>query len=231
MPISIFKKYSVNEFYDALKRADPAILEDVLQFLEEDSRAFRSGYLKQKMWRRIRRFSLDQTHIQRLENAAFKYLQRPMTPEFTYMCKTMTSLATQDFWRKVAEKITTGTRQERLNASCLYPYFYGLNAGGKHRATNRRIQHEQARAYTYANYHLFEAHKPEKLVELLHEAEHWQAGQVVRRLAKAEDLPIIYYMEGAKPDFNTDIATLDMSAVSVDLLVPKLEKCVIVGVF
>lgn len=132
--------YTRQELRHALKRADVTILEDVLQFLEDDPMTHGSGYMKTDMWRSIRRYTLDSGQITRLENAVFNYLRRPMEREFKPMCHVLSEIGTPDFWSRVAEKVTSDHPTERVNARCLYAYADGLMAGERHRLNTIRLR-------------------------------------------------------------------------------------------
>ncbi len=71
-----FSKYRRAELRHALKRAEPAIRDDLIRFLQDDSRAFGSGYAKEVIWKYIKRYDLNEDQIHMLEEAAFKYLSQ-----------------------------------------------------------------------------------------------------------------------------------------------------------
>ncbi|MEZ4670735.1 MAG: hypothetical protein R3E39_22760 [Anaerolineae bacterium] len=139
---SSFEGYSRKELRHALKHADRSILERVLQFLEVDPRTFASGYAKEMMWRYIRRYELDTSHIQRLEHAALNYLERPMRPEYKRMCQTMAHIGTLAFWREVQRHLMSDNPVKQVNAYCLYPYSVGVEAGEKRRLELKTVQRE-----------------------------------------------------------------------------------------
>jgi hypothetical protein len=232
MPYALIDQYSRRELRHALKRADPAIFEDVLNFLEDDPKTFGSGYVKEDMWRYIRRYPLDETHIARLENAALKYLKRPMSREFRDMCRAMTWIATPDFWSRVAEKIQSDNPQEQVNAWSLYGYSNGILAGEKRRLECKTNIHYGI-AWRYKHQLSYTDHTSDRLLALLYEARYWYEGQVVHRDPNPDDLPVVYYMAQTKSEAKEDrkFAALDMSAANIDMLLPELERFLMEGMY
>lgn len=127
------RELSPKELRHALTRADPALLEEVLQYLEADSFHFGSGYDKELFWRYIRRYDLKEQHIKRLCAAALKYLERPMSREFQRMCLAMAYLGTTEFWEQVKAATESDNPCVQVNAYCLLPYAGGVEAGERNR--------------------------------------------------------------------------------------------------
>lgn len=204
-----------HELRHALKKAEPSIFEDVLQFLVDDSREFGSGYLKEMIWRYITRYPLKPKDIERLEFAALKYLERPMTPEFKRMCFAMARIATPAFWEIVKSKLDTENPRVKVNAACLYPYSNGLNSGEKNRQEWKSILLrwwvEELRRQNY--------YTVEQLIEILRDTVHWVNGRVVFKSPDENDLPITYIYE--KKDL--EIASFDWQFCVPELVLPKLQ--------
>ncbi len=143
MPHDVLYRYTRRDLRHALKRGDLTIFDAVLHFLEDDPKTFGSGYMKTDMWRSIRRYRLDASHIACLEQAALKSFQRPMAREFKPMCHTLAEIGTPEFWSRVADKMTSDRPIEQLNARCLHAYSNGLMAGERQRReTLRRFRDE-----------------------------------------------------------------------------------------
>lgn len=132
LPLTL-RELSPKELRHALRRADPALFEEVLQYLEADSIHFGSGYDKEVFWRYIRRYDLKEQHIKRLCAAALKYLERPMSREFQRMCLAMVYLGTTEFWEHVKAATESDNPRVQVNAYCLLPYADGVEAGERNR--------------------------------------------------------------------------------------------------
>lgn len=127
------RELSRKELRHALTRADPALFEEVLQYLEADSLHFGSGYDKELFWRYIRRYDLKEQHIKRLCAVALKYLERPMSREFQRMCLAMAYLGMTEFWEQVQAAAESDNPRVQVNAYCLLPYANGVEAGERNR--------------------------------------------------------------------------------------------------
>ncbi len=220
---SSFEGFRRNELRQALKHADPAIFERVLQFLEDDPRTFGSGYAKVMMWRYIRRYDLDESHIRQLERAALKYLNRPMRPEFKRMCQTMSHIGTEPFWQEVEKFLASDNSIEQVNAYCLQHYSKGLVAGERKRLELILLKREITRSESRRNnpnygpsfygHHVFNA---------VIEPSSWNDNQVRYREPNPDDYPIIRNIT------HRELLTLDFSRCDpnkiIDSLNPILEK-------
>jgi len=87
---------------DRVRSRDRTPVENAVRFLEADPMHFGSGYLKEYLWRWLRRMDLSTAKIQRLEMTAFGYCDRTVSREFWEMGKAMHFLATPSFWVQVA---------------------------------------------------------------------------------------------------------------------------------
>lgn len=197
-----FDRMSQKELRHAIKRADLTIFEDVLRFLEHDSRDFGSGYIKQLFWKYVKRYDLNAQHLSRLENAAMQYLYRPMSCEYKYMCQTMCCIATDAFWVRVKAEIDSDRKWAKLNASCLYPYSRGMKAGETLRLAWKNRPDRWIRSDEKLYYMV------DELVELIVLPEHWHNGQIIYCEPNAKDMPIIHY----NPSYDSEIASLDVAS-------------------
>ena len=85
----------------AFERGDVEGIEAVIDFLDADPMFFRSGYMKEWMWKRLARFSLSEEQTARLETIALAYTDRRVCREFWYMCRAMVRLASPAFWQRL----------------------------------------------------------------------------------------------------------------------------------
>ncbi|MBI1277623.1 MAG: hypothetical protein GC179_05810 [Anaerolineaceae bacterium] len=211
--------YGTGELRQAIKRTDLTLLESFIRFLENDPIEFGSGYSKEIVWRYIRRYPLNDEQIHRLEEAAFKCLARPMTPEFKFMCLTMSHLATDAFWKRVEGILEADNPIVQINAYCLFAYSKGIYAGEKQRLEMKKVKFQLFVAY-YTYHH---AYSVEDLVALIQAAENWPDGEVRYRQ------PVEVYM----PIFNFDndlIATFDLSMSKKDVVFRNLGEILSTGV-
>ncbi|WP_374579910.1 hypothetical protein [Pseudoduganella sp.] len=87
---------------ERVRSGDPDAVEAAVQFLLADPYHFRSGYLKERLWRWLAHLPLGAGARQRLERAALAYLQRRICREFWAMCKAIPRIAGASFWREAA---------------------------------------------------------------------------------------------------------------------------------
>ena len=129
-----FTHLSRKELRHAIKHADSKIFDDAIRYLEDDPNTFGSGYIKEILWKYIRRYDLKTQHILRLENADLKYLHRPMSHEYKYMCQTMCRIARDEFWIRVRnECLASDNKWVKINTLCLIPYSQGMEVGETYR--------------------------------------------------------------------------------------------------
>ena len=131
--------YSRKGLRQALRRADPELFEIALRFLEEDPYTFGTGYCKEMIWKYIKRYELQPSHLKRLERVALNYLEYPMSREYKYMCQTMSRLGSPGFWQAVQAHMDSDKSVVALNAYCLFPYSKGIYAGEKRRLYLKRL--------------------------------------------------------------------------------------------
>jgi hypothetical protein len=211
-----FEQLRRRELRAALKRTDPTLLEPVLQYLKDDPRTFGSGYVKEIIWKYINRYDLQSDHVRRLEEAALKYLFRPMSREFKLMCQTMARIASQSFWQKVEEQLDSDNPWGQINAYCLFPYSEGITAGEK-----RRLELNSIRR-SFWRYERLEYVTPEELLAKLREKENWIDGVVVEH-ASPRKAQIIGHV------FDEEFQRLDYTAMKSDVVLPKLREVLQTG--
>jgi hypothetical protein len=78
-----------------LKAGDGRGIEPAIYFLKADVYEFRSGYLKEYLWRYLSRIPLSERQKERLLRVAHKYLGRQMTREFWQMCRLVSQIVTR----------------------------------------------------------------------------------------------------------------------------------------
>ena len=66
---------------------------------------FRSGYLKEYLWRWLVHCPLSDLARSRLERAAIGYLDRPIKREFAAMCRAMHRIGREAFWMRVSHAL------------------------------------------------------------------------------------------------------------------------------
>lgn len=87
--------------WSAFVANDSEGIEYALLFLEVDQYTFRSGYLKQTVWDRLKKLYLTPEEHRRLEEVALAYLRRRVQCEFWHMANFMRLRASSSFWRRV----------------------------------------------------------------------------------------------------------------------------------
>ena len=89
------------EAWSGFGRGEAAFVPHALAFLEADPWSFRSGYHKQVVWRRFKRFLQSEQELQRLEQVALSYLPKRVRWEFWHMAKFVRARGQPDFWNSV----------------------------------------------------------------------------------------------------------------------------------
>lgn len=115
-----------------VRSGDPAAIEAAVQFLLADPYHFRSGYLKERLWRWLANLPLSASARNRLERAALSYLDRRPCREFTAMCKAMARIGRAQFWSQVAERALPATENNAAaaqRATLLLTYGSSVHAG------------------------------------------------------------------------------------------------------
>ena len=126
------------ERYASFLGGDDTGLEAALRFLEADPIHFRSGYMKEALWRRLARMELDDATRARLEQATLRRLARPISRDYWYQCRAMARIAREDFWRDVM-RASAAEDDELGPAHCLAAYLEGEAVGNgiRRRARDR----------------------------------------------------------------------------------------------
>jgi hypothetical protein len=119
---------------EQLKAGDVRGVEPAIGFLNADVYEFRSGYLKEYLWRYLHRVPLTDRQKERLFEVANKYLQRQIGREFWQMCRVVSQVADAEFSGNV-RALAQSSKDDgvRQRAALLAAYLYGLEEGEKAR--------------------------------------------------------------------------------------------------
>ena len=117
--------------FDKVKTGDAEAIESAIRFLLADPRHFRSGYLKEYLWRMVPRHPLSAPDVERLEGAALAYLKRQISREFWYMCRAMARIGTGRFWRDVLQVAEADDALVAKRALYVLAFSHGIQAGAK----------------------------------------------------------------------------------------------------
>ncbi len=126
-----------------VRGGDPLAVDAAVQFLLADPYHFRSGYLKERLWRWLANQTLSTSALNRLERAALSYLDRRICREFKSMCKAMARIGRAQFWSRVAEHAfpaaaATDAGAVAKRAALLLAYGSNVHAGSQ---AHRRFKH------------------------------------------------------------------------------------------
>jgi hypothetical protein len=124
--------------FNLVRSGDRRAVESALRFLTADPMHFRSGYIKEYLWRWFKRLPISKKAQGRLERAALAYLDRVVNREFWDMARTMARLGRAPFW----EAVSNATREDGPRAKrAVYLLVHGANlhAGAMLR---RQLTHE-----------------------------------------------------------------------------------------
>jgi hypothetical protein len=116
-----------------VRDGDPAAIERCLTFLEADPKYFRSGYVKESIWRRFMHAPLADRQLRRLEDVALAYVGRRLTREYWYMARTMAETGSHAFWQEVRRLAEVSERTPARRATMLLAYEWGTAAGERMR--------------------------------------------------------------------------------------------------
>ncbi len=89
------------ERWEAFLRRDPDEVDPAIAFLDVDPWFFRSGYLKQIVWDRLKRTHLSPDQMARLEKVAESYLHKRAQREFWHMVRFFRVRGTETFWETI----------------------------------------------------------------------------------------------------------------------------------
>jgi hypothetical protein len=90
------------EGWRALLAGETTSADAALAFLSADPWFFRSGYMKSRIWQRLKRMGLNRHQEKALEEIALARLQAPARPDFWDMARCMRFRGTPRFWEAVA---------------------------------------------------------------------------------------------------------------------------------
>jgi hypothetical protein len=103
--------------YDQLRKADAAIIEAAIVFLEADPYFFRSGYVKADLVRAVSKFPLSPKQQMRLQQVIIDRIKGPTRREFRRYCNLAPHVTTPAFEREVAALANTPDQVTARNAS------------------------------------------------------------------------------------------------------------------
>jgi hypothetical protein len=106
-----------DERLEAFLRGDAAEIETAILFLDVDPYFFRSGYLKQIIWDRLKGFELSTSQRTQLELVAIAYLQKRIRLEFWHMARYVRRHGSDEFWQKVTDLSASSIPSIRLKAN------------------------------------------------------------------------------------------------------------------
>ena len=130
---------------EKLKAGDVRGVEPAIRFLDADVYEFRSGYLKEYLWRYLHRVPLTDRQKGRLLQVARKYLGRQMGREFWQMCRAVSRVADAEFAGDV-RGLAESSKDEgvRQRAALLAAYLGGLEEGEKvRRRFTRKVRYSE----------------------------------------------------------------------------------------
>lgn len=117
---------------ESLKAGDVRGVEPAIRFLKADIYEFRSGYLKEYLWRYLNRVPLSNRQSERLLQVARMYLARQMTREFRSMCRLVHRIADEQFIIDVKNLAESASDERvRRRAQLLSAYIQSLDTGEK----------------------------------------------------------------------------------------------------
>jgi hypothetical protein len=123
------------EMFCRVSKNDPVAIDAAVIFLVADPYHFRSGYLKERLWRSLKHCTLTAKNKKRLEKAALIYLDRRISREFWRMCNAMAQLGGPEFWSEVSIRAQAQGTPEGLRALYLLTFGANIHAGARLRRT------------------------------------------------------------------------------------------------
>ena len=112
------------------KQGTPEGIVTAIDFLVADPMHFRSGYVKEELWRWSKRWALLPSDVLRLQRAALVTLTRPMSREFRTLCAAMAKHGTSAFWREVETLAGVNDPHYAKRASLLLEFRVNAGHGG-----------------------------------------------------------------------------------------------------
>jgi hypothetical protein len=126
--------------FEKVRTGDAKAVEAAIRFLVADPYHFRSGYMKQYLWRWLPRLKLSASKRKRLEDAALQYLNRRIGREFWQMVKAMRKLAGTRFWAQVSDATLSTDKAVARRATYVLAGGADIHAAGRvRRAINREV--------------------------------------------------------------------------------------------
>ena len=98
---------------------DSSELGTAISFLKADPRFFRSGYLKQIIWDRLKRASLSVQQERQIEAVAVEYLHRRVQREFWHMSRYLRMRGSPGFWQGTEALASANTGPASVRAQWL----------------------------------------------------------------------------------------------------------------
>jgi hypothetical protein len=124
------------EAIELLRVGDAHGVEPAIRFLKADVQVFRSGYLKESLWRYLSRVSFKERQKERVLQVARKYLDRQIGREFWPMCRFISQIADDEFAAYVKDLSATAKDENiRQRASLMAAYLRGRDEGEEERRT------------------------------------------------------------------------------------------------
>jgi hypothetical protein len=77
-------------------------IELAVAFVEADPHFFRSGYMKQYIWNRLKQVAVTADQEHRLEQVALQYLSKPIRREFWHMVRYARTRGSESFWNRIS---------------------------------------------------------------------------------------------------------------------------------
>jgi hypothetical protein len=105
--------------WKAFLARDSSELDTAISFLEVDPRFFRSGYLKQIIWDRLKRAELNPKQEHRLEAIAHSYLHKRVQREFWHMARYIRRCGSTNFWEALESIATKRNGEPSMKANWL----------------------------------------------------------------------------------------------------------------
>ncbi len=138
----VYAKLAFEECYDinnGIRSCSKNAIDASISFLMADPYYFRSGYVKEFIWRYLPSCRLTETQRNKIEKSIENYLERQICREFWYMCRAMNRIGSKEFWNSVKETIVNSTSKKQLRAKCLYEYRENISTGERIRKQIYRL--------------------------------------------------------------------------------------------
>jgi hypothetical protein len=104
-----------DERWEAFCAGDSSELETAILFLEADPLFFRSGYMKEIIWHRLKRQMLSYAQICRLEQVFHAALTKQIRREFWHMVRFFRRQGSPVFWENVSQLASSANTSASTN--------------------------------------------------------------------------------------------------------------------